>query len=85
MQAGEATGVTWGDIDLQTGELRVRQQLQRVGKRLVLQALKTEKSRRTLMPDVCVAALKDHRKRQLEERLKRVSTGPRPGSCSRRT
>lgn len=40
-------------------------------KRLVLQELKTEKSRRTrVLPDVCVQALRDHRKRQLEERLK---------------
>ena len=31
-----------------TGEIRVRQQLQEVGKQLVLQELKTEKSRRTL-------------------------------------
>ena len=39
---------------LTTGELRVRQQLQKVGKRLVLQELKTEKSRRTLaLPQVC--------------------------------
>ncbi len=30
------------------GEMRIRQQLQSVGKRLVLQELKTEKSRRTL-------------------------------------
>jgi integrase len=49
----------------------IRQQLQRVDKRLVLQDLKTEKSRRTLMlPNVCLEALKSHRKRQLEERLK---------------
>jgi integrase len=68
---GEATGLRWEDIDLETGELQVRQQLQKVGKRLVLQELKTVKSRRTLaLPDVCLEALKAHRKRQLEERLK---------------
>ena len=71
LRLGEATGLTWNDVDLETGELRVRQQLQRVGKRLALQELKTEKSRRTLMlPDTCVELLKTHRKRQLEERLK---------------
>jgi hypothetical protein len=38
---------------------------------LVLQELKTAKSRRALvLPDACVKALKEHRKRQLEERLK---------------
>ena len=71
LRLGEATGLTWGDVDLETGELRVRQQLQAVGKRLVLQELKTEKSRRTLgLPQVCVDALRQHRTRQLEERLK---------------
>jgi integrase len=71
LRLGEATGLRWADVDLESGRVEIRQQLQRVGKRLVLQELKTEKSRRTLMlPDVCVKALRDHRKRQLAERLK---------------
>jgi integrase len=71
LRLGEATGLKWEDVDLETGELRVRQQLQRVGRRLVLQELKTEKSRRTLaLPQVCLEALRTHRTRQLEERLK---------------
>lgn len=71
LRLGEATGLKWDDVDLDTGEIRIRQQLQRVGKRLELQPLKTEKSRRTLMlPDVCVTELKEHRKRQLAERLR---------------
>jgi len=71
LRLGEATGLMWDDIDITSGEVRVRQQLQRVGKQLVLQSLKTDKSRRTLMlPNVCLEALKNHRKRQLEERLK---------------
>jgi integrase len=37
----------------------------------VLQALKTAKSRRTpVLPEVCIKALRAHRTRQLEERLK---------------
>jgi integrase len=71
LRLGEATGLQWENVDLETGEVRIRQQLQRVGKKLVLQELKTPKSRRTLvLPDVCVEALRAHRKRQLEERLK---------------
>lgn len=71
LRLGEATGLRWEDVDLATGELRVRQQLQRVGKKLVLQGLKTEKSRRTLsLPQVCLTALRAHRTRQLEQRLK---------------
>lgn len=71
LRLGEATGLRWEDVDLETGEIRVRQQLQAVGKQLVLQPLKTEKSRRTLiLPDVCVKGLRTHRTRQREERLK---------------
>jgi integrase len=71
LRLGEASGVRWDDVDLTTGELRVRQQLQKVGKRLVLQELKTAKSRRTLpLPQVCLDALRAHRTKQLEERLK---------------
>jgi integrase len=71
LRLGEVTGLRWEDVDLTTGELRVRQQLQRVGKRLVLQEPKTAKSRRTLaLPAVCLDALREHRQRQLKTRLK---------------
>jgi integrase len=71
LRLGEATGLRWEDVDLTTGEIRIRQQLQRVGKRLMLQDLKTAKSRRTLaLPQVCLDAIRAHRTRQLEERLK---------------
>jgi integrase len=71
LRLGEATGLRWEDVDLETGELRIRQQLQAVGKKLVVQELKTDKSRRTLaLPHVCVAALRGSRKEQLEARLK---------------
>jgi integrase len=71
LRLGEATGLRWDDVDLETGEIRIRQQLQAVGKRLVLQPLKTDKSRRTLvLPEVCLKALFTHRTRQKEQRLK---------------
>jgi integrase len=71
LRIGEATGLKWTDVNLDTGEVRVRQQLQRVKKALVLQDLKTTKSRRTLMlPAKCLTLLVAHRKRQLEARLK---------------
>jgi integrase len=60
LRLGEMTGLTWDDVDVETGELRIRQQLQRVGKRLVLLPLKTDKSRRTLMlPAVCLEQLRN--------------------------
>jgi len=71
LRLGEAIGLRWDDVNLTSGEIQIRQQLQRVGKRLILQDLKTEKSRRTLaLPRVCLEALRDHRKCQREERLK---------------
>jgi len=71
LRLGEATGLRWDDVNLETAEVQIRQQLQRVGKRLVLQDLKTAKSRRTLvLPEVCIRGLKMHRTKQLEERLK---------------
>jgi integrase len=71
LRLGEATGLRWDDVDLDAGELRIRQQLQAVGKRLVLQELKTDRSRRTLaLPRVCLDALRAHRTQQMKERLK---------------
>ena len=71
LRLGEATGLRWEDVDLPTGDVRVRQQLQAIGKRLVLQPLKTEQSRRSLvLPAVCVDALRAHHTQQLKERLK---------------
>jgi integrase len=71
LRLGEATGLRWADLDLDSGEMQIRQQLQAIHGQLVLQPLKTEKSRRTLvLPEVCVRALRAHRTRQREERLK---------------
>ena len=71
LRLGEACGLRWEDVDLDTGAIRVRQQLQKIGARLELHPLKTPKSRRTLMlPEVCRQALRGHRTRQLAERLR---------------
>jgi integrase len=71
LRLAEAMGLKWADIDLDTGRVRIRQQLQRTGKKkLELRGLKTEKSRRTLtLPQVCIEALRKHRQRQNQERL----------------
>lgn len=78
LRLGEATGLSWSDVDLTTGDLHIRQQLQLVPvapgsrrRQLQLVPLKTAKSRRTLkLPRVCLEGLKTHRTRQLAERLK---------------
>jgi integrase len=66
----ELLGLRWADVDLDRGELRVAQQLQRVGGKLQLLPLKTDKSRRTVpLAGIALEALKAHRVRQIEERL----------------
>lgn len=48
MRIGEASGVTWGAVDLDSKTVLVKAQLQRVNKELILKPLKTEKSTRTI-------------------------------------
>ena len=71
LRQGEALGLSWSDVDLESGALRVRRAAQRIpheGVRLV--ETKTARSRRTLaLPPVVVRALREHRGRQVEERL----------------
>jgi integrase len=71
LRQGEALGLKWADINLETGVLRVRRASQRVphqGTQLV--ETKTERSRRTLvMPPIVINTLCAHRGRQVIERL----------------
>ena len=69
LRQGEVLGLSWEDVDLDTGTLRVRRALQRVDGALILRDPKTEKSRRTLrLPAPLVTALRAHRDRQGFER-----------------
>nr|WP_255744596.1 tyrosine-type recombinase/integrase [Streptacidiphilus sp. ASG 303] len=58
LRKGEVLGLTWDDVNLDAGELRIRRQLQRVGGRLLHAETKTEGSADVLpLPAVCVDAL----------------------------
>jgi len=58
-------------VDFEARTLTVNRQLQRVNGTLQFQTLKTPRSRRTIaLPELAAAALKAHRARQMEERLK---------------
>jgi integrase len=75
MRAGELYGLRWEDVDLHARRLRVRRALQRQrGNGLVLITPKTARSRRTIiLSRRAIAALREHRTHQLEQRL---VTGP---------
>ncbi|MGY1728528.1 tyrosine-type recombinase/integrase [Geodermatophilus sp. SYSU D01062] len=73
LRRGEALGLHWSDVDLDSGLLRVRWTLARTSQGLQLDEPKTDKSRRTVpLPRSAVETLKAHRTRQLEEQRSAV-------------
>lgn len=70
LRQGELLGLRWQDVDLAGAALTVRHALQRVDGAPVLVEPKTTRSRRTIaLPAGAVAALKEQRRRQAEDRL----------------
>ena len=70
MRRGEALGLRWTDLDLDSGRAAVRQTVIAVNHVPTLGTPKTAKGRRTISLDAApVAALREHRKRQAAERL----------------
>jgi integrase len=71
LRQGEALGLRWEDVDLEAGELSVRQTLMRLkGKGIVFGTPKSKMSRRTVsIPPSLLRALKAHRKAQRAKRL----------------
>lgn len=71
LRRGEALGLTWADVNLEDATVTVRRSLVAVGPELVESRPKTPESWATLpLPDFAVTALREHRARQLEERLR---------------
>jgi integrase len=70
LRQSETLGHRWSDVNLDTGTLSVQRTLQRVNGVFTVFPPKTARSRRTIaMPAPVAAALRQHMKRQLEERL----------------
>jgi Phage integrase family len=70
MRKAELLGLLWDAVDLEAGELEVRQTLQRVDGSLSLLPPKTRYSKRVIaLPDFWLTALREHRARQLSDRL----------------
>jgi integrase len=62
LRRGEALGLTWSDIDLDTGTMRVRRTLQKINGDFVFGEPKSRRSRRVVrLPVVCIRALQRHR------------------------
>ena len=75
LRQGEALGLRWRDVDLDEGRLQVRVQLQRYGDQWTLTEPKSARARRTItLPPPINRALREHRARQLGERLAAGST-----------
>lgn len=70
LRQGELLGLRWDDVDLDAGCLHVRRALQRVSGEWQLVEPKSATSQRTLaLPMLAISALREHRVRQLEERM----------------
>jgi integrase len=71
LRQGEALGLTWADVDFVSRVLTVRRTLQRYDGAYHLDEPKTQRSHRTVsLPAPLVDALRQHRVRQAEERLR---------------
>jgi integrase len=77
LRRGELLALRWQDVDLKKGALQVKQSLSRISKpegdkktQLVFKVPKTKKSQRVIkIPANAIAELRQHRKRQSEEKL----------------
>jgi integrase len=71
LRRGELLGLRWDDVDLERGTLRVGRALVREGGRHTLGETKTKRGPRQInLTPRTVNALKAHRKKQLEEKMK---------------
>jgi len=75
MRRGEVAGLRWSDVDLEAGRVSPRRPRVVVNYEVVVSEPKTAKGRRSLALDpATVAALREHRARQLKQQL---AVGPR--------
>lgn len=75
LRRGETLGLAWSDLNLAEGRLRVNRQLRRGRNGLVLDEVKTARSRRSVhLPQRVIDQLKAQKVRQAEERLRAGST-----------
>ena len=68
LREGEAFGLRWSDIDLESGWAYVQQAIGRVGGKRVAKGMKTDRGRRIRLIGPVVEALRTHRDQQAAER-----------------
>jgi integrase len=67
---GELLGLTWGNVNLDLGTIRIERSLEQTRAGLHFKPPKTKHGRRVVaLPPIAVEALQAHRRRQLETRL----------------
>jgi integrase len=69
LRRGELQGLKWEDVDLDTGTLQVRRTLSEPKSGYIFEAPKSGKGRSIRLTRKATAALREHRKRQLAERM----------------
>lgn len=69
LRRGELQGLKWEDLDLNAGTLQVRRTLSEPKGGYVFEAPKSGKGHNIRLTQRAVAALREHRMRQLEERM----------------
>ena len=77
LRRGELLGLRWRDVDLDEGRVSVTQSLLTINNRMVFSPPKTATSRRSVTLDAfTLAALREHRKAALAERLSFAADWP---------
>lgn len=70
VRAGELLGLRWEDVDLEAGMLQVRRTLSEARSGRIFEVPKSGKGRSIRLSKRASAALRSHRKRQIEEKLR---------------
>jgi integrase len=70
MRRGELQGLKWEDLDLEAGTLQVRRTLSEPKGGWIFEAPKSGKGRNIRLTSTAISALRAHRKRQLEEKIR---------------
>lgn len=71
LRRGELLALRWNNINLESGAMTVNQSLEQTKKGLRFKSPKTERSRRQVpLPPIALDILREHKKKQTEERLR---------------